>query len=298
MNKKIVCSALLGALVSSVTLSGLAMAEAAKPPASAAQLEPAQLAKRLESVKALLEKSSAAKQIEASGDPTAKAGKEKALGLWNQAKDAYDKGDYASTHRLLLEAPKAMFVAARSAAPEQVTQDKAKADFESKRESVKALLAAQQRIADEKGKKAEIEESSKQIESLLVEAEQEASRSEYEKARLTADKAYLLAKASVGSMRSGDTLVRSLNFANKEEEYNYEIDRNETHKTLIEVLVRRQGKELPEFAKGFLTKAEDLRAQAEAAAKAGDHDAGVRLLEESTSNLAKAIRSAGVFIPG
>ena len=38
-------------------------------------------------------------------------------------------------------------------------------------------------------------------------------------------------------MRSGDTLVRSLNFASKEEEYRYEIDRNDTHQMLIKVLV-------------------------------------------------------------
>ena len=93
-------------------------------------------------------------------------------------------------------------------------------------------------------------------------------------------------------------MVRSLSFANKAEEYQYELDRNDTHQLLLKVLIEQQGKTLPQFAEKFIAASTELRQSAESAAAKGDHAEGVRLLEESTNNLAKAIRSAGVFIPG
>ena len=97
-------------------------------------------------------------------------------------------------------------------------------------------------------------------------------------------------------MRSGDTLVRSLDFATKEEEYRYELDRNDTHQMLVRVLL--EGKPRTPGQQTFIDKALQLRGEADAAAVGRDHTAAVKLLEESTRELIRAIRSAGVFIPG
>jgi hypothetical protein len=98
-------------------------------------------------------------------------------------------------------------------------------------------------------------------------------------------------------MRAGDTLVRSLNFANKEEEYKYEIDRNDSLGMLYKVLIEQKGS-ASELVLDQVKRGQELRIQAEKAAATRDHAAGVKLLEESTSNLIRAIRSAGIFIPG
>jgi hypothetical protein len=45
-------------------------------------------------------------------------------------------------------------------------------------------------------------------------------------------------------------------------------------------------------------KAQDLRVEAETAATRADHVNGIKLLEDSTGQLVRAIRSAGIFIPG
>jgi hypothetical protein len=95
--------------------------------------------------------------------------------------------------------------------------------------------------------------------------------------------------------------VRSLNFASKEEEYHYEIDRNDTHLMLIKVLVeekRAANPALDQQVGGFVTKARELRNKAEAAAGHKDHAEAVKLLEESTAELVRAIRNAGIYIPG
>jgi len=89
--------------------------------------------------------------------------------------------------------------------------------------------------------------------------------------------------------------------ASKEEEYHYEIDRNDTHLMLIKVLVeekRANNPALDQQVQGFVVKAKDLRTAAETAAAKRDHAQAVKLLEDSTVELVRAIRNAGIYIPG
>lgn len=256
-----------------------------------------QIERKIENVRTLLTASSAAKQIEASGNAEALAKRKEALAMHAQAEKALEKGNLAEANRLLGEAPKLLFGAARLAAPEQIVGDKQKRDYENRLSSVRELLGAQKRIGEEK-QAADVAQTTATVETLVARAEEVAKGGNYVEAKQVLDQAYLYAKTAVTSMRAGDTLVRSLNFANKAEEYHYELDRNDTHQLLLKVLIEQQGKTLPQFAEKFLATAAELRKSAEDAAAKGNHDEGVRLLEESTGNLAKAIRSAGVFIPG
>jgi hypothetical protein len=52
------------------------------------------------------------------------------------------------------------------------------------------------------------------------------------------------------------------------------------------------------MVQGFIAKAKELRAKADAAASGKDYATGVKLLEESTTELVRAIRGAGIYIPG
>jgi len=264
-------------------------------------IDVAQLEKRFTSVGTLLTKSSAAKQIEASGEPESMRRHAEAKQLYKQAQDAFAAGDLESASRLLSEASVTMFSAVRTAAPERISSQKAQTDFNNKLESVKALLAAQKRISEEKANVKDAADSARQIEALLAEAQQKADANQLTEARATLERAYLMAKASISSMRTGDTLVRSLNFASKEEEYHYELDRNDTHQMLIKVLVeeRRQANpSMDERMKAFLERAGQLRGQAESSASRGDYGGAIQLLETSTAELVKAIRNAGIYIPG
>lgn len=259
------------------------------------------LEQRLTSVGTLIERSSASKQIDASRDPKALEGRNQARALHRKASDALQAGDVAGAARFLDEATRQMMTAARAAAPEQVTGDKKRTDFNNRYESVKTLLTAQQRIAKEKGGGKDAAEAAKQIETLMAEASSQAQADQIDRARSTIDQAYLLAKASIGTMRRGDTLVRSLNFATKHEEYDYELDRNDTHRMLVKVLLderRASNPALDRSVQGFLDAAAKLRGDAEAQAKKGSYEAAIKTLEESTRELVRAIRGAGVYIPG
>lgn len=264
----------------------------------AATVDRARLEARLAAVLVLIEKSTAARQIESSGDTRALTQRAQARALHRKAQEAFDRGDLDSASRLLPEASMAMFEAVRLAAPEQVQNEKARSDFESRLESVRSLLAAQKRITAEKPNTPGAREATATVEKRIAEARALADANRIGEARARLDEAYLVAKASISAMRSGDTLVRSLKFETKEDEYKYELDRNDTHRMLIRLLVENKRSSADPLVVAATDKAGGLRSQSDAAAAKGDFIRAIQLLEESTAELVRAIRSAGVFIPG
>jgi hypothetical protein len=261
----------------------------------------AQLDRKLDSVATLIEKSSAAKQVESSASPEALAKRDKARELRQQAEQAYRTQKYTDASRLLDQATKMMFEAIRLASPQQVTQEKKQRDFDNRMEAVKALLAAQKRINVEKNAGAKGKEISSKIEAQMQEAAALAAAQKLDQGQAVLDQAYGAAKESIESLRGGATLVRSLNFATKEEEYHYEIDRNDTHQMLVKVLLdekRASNPALEGMVQKYLDQAAGLRKSAEGSAAKKDYVTGIRLLEDSTKELVRAIRGAGVYIPG
>lgn len=309
MNKRLLCE--LGSLVLLGALSQNVLAQAAAPaPAqesaatrlSGGKVDKDQLNSNMESVGKLLDSSSAARQIESSQAPEALARREKARELYKSARQAFNAGDLNKASALLTETRATFFEAVRFAAPEEVTGKKLEADYRARLDSVNALLGAYKRVAGEKGSSSKtINDTVSQIEKSVAEADRMAKGGKYKEGRAELDRAYLVAKAGISTLRSGDTLVRSLNFASKEEEYHYEIDRNDTHLMLIKVLVeekRATNAMLDQQVQGFLGKSKELRQAAESAAAKKDHAQAVKLLEDSTAELVRAIRNAGVYIPG
>ena len=299
----------VSALLAGLSLGVLAQAtnpapaqQSAATRLSAGKVDKEQLSFNMESVGKLLESYSAARQIEESKAPEAIARRDKARQTYKAARAALQGGDLDRASALLTETRSTFFEAVRLAAPEEVTAKKLENDYKARLDSVNALLGAYKRVANEKGSSAKsVNDTVAQIEKSVNEAARLAQGGKYKEGRTELDRAYLVAKAGVSSLRSGDTLVRSLNFASKEEEYHYEIDRNDTHMMLIKVLVeekRAANPALDQQVSGFVAKALGLRNKAESAAGQKDHAEAVKLLEESTAELVRAIRNAGIYIPG
>jgi hypothetical protein len=266
-----------------------------RPPEDAEQLE-----RRLVSVEKLIEKSSAAQQVEASGNAQAQALRSQARELRLQAQAVFKAGSLLEASRLLDQAAQIMFASARLAAPEQLAGDKKKRDFASRLESVKALLAAQKRISAEKKLGAKGTEAINKLEAQVVEANALAAAGKLDQGRALLDQVYFTTKVVIEGLREGDTLVRSLEFATKEDEYLYEVDRNDTHKMLVKVLLdekRASNANLEGMVKNYLEKAAALREEADALAGKKEFQAAIKLLESSTKELVRAIRGAGVYIP-
>lgn len=257
----------------------------------------ASMESRLSALETLIERSSGAREVQASTVPEAQAARARARQALQAARQAQASGDAAGAERLLADARREMMQAVRLATKDARTADHAKLDFDRRLESTRALLDAQRRVSAEKNTGAE---AVRTVESRLEAALALRTGGRLEAARAQLEQAYLIARASLGSMRGGDTLVRSLSFATKEEEYQYEIDRNDTHQMLLRVLLEGRA-QAPGGEAAVARSAErsrELRKQAEAAARRGEHEGAVRLLEDSTGELVKAIRGAGVYIPG
>jgi len=286
----------------------LAGAAVAPVPASA-PMDRAQLERQLESVATLLERSSAARQVEMSGAIRAFERRDLARESYRKARQAFDAGNLDEATTQVRDAGRLMLEAVRAAAPapanSQASADKAKTDYNARSLSVKALLAAYQRIGTEKvaakmANSKDVAEATQGIEKLIQEAARMAVGDNYTRANTLLQQAYLTVKAAVSGLRQGDTLVRSLNFASKEEEFNYELDRNDTHQMLVKLMLgeKRVGAGLNPMVRGYLEKAGSLRGLAEANASRGGFEQAVKQMEESTQELVRAIRSAGIFIPG
>lgn len=257
---------------------------------------------RRASIHTLIESSSGAVQVERSSNPAAQSRRSAARVFLHAADGALAEGNGPGASRLLDEAAKAMFDAVRLAEPEQVGAVKARHDFDTRMDSTRALIAAQRRINVERGVST-ANEPLRETEALLVHASQTAEKGDIKRARALLDEAYLQVRTAVRGMRGGETLLRSLSFANKEEEFQYERDRNDTHASLTSLLLaenteKRNSVALGELISRSSAEATRLRSVADAAAQKRDFAAGVRALEESTREWVRVMRIVGIQVPG
>jgi hypothetical protein len=255
------------------------------------------LAKRVAMVHTLLYDSSAAKQIMNNGSEPALAKRREAIRLYEAAEVG---GDIEMRRSQLNQAVATMYEAVALVKNGAHGDEKAQRDFNNRKASLDALLAAHERIMDEKGKSqlhtlllAEIEEDAMMAESLLAEGDVDA-------ARFHLDKAYEVTMLSVEHAREGETLTRELKFDTPRDEYAYELDRNDTHRMLVTVLLKDklENEATRNRVAGFLEAADRHRETALEHADAGRFEDAISALEQSTAELVKVIRGAGVYIPG
>jgi len=256
-----------------------------------------QVERRVTSVATLIEASSAARQIESSGVAAAREKRDNARLIHREAAASLAAGDAPAASKLLDQAAREMMNGVRLAKPEEVQGAKDKRDFEARLDSARALLAAQQRITQEKNAGAEAKDATRRIEREIAQAEQLATAGQHAQARVGLDRAYLTARVSIESMRRGDTLVRSLTFGSAKEEYDYELDRNDTHRMLVTMLLADRREAAP-MMQPVLDRADQIRKDGLAQAQRGDHRAAIKSLEDSTRELVRAIRAGGLYIPG
>ena len=259
-----------------------------------------QLEKDIQFVHRMVNQSEGAKKIAADSNEQAKALQQQANDLLQQAKDALKAGDTAKVSQLLGQAKLTMFQAMRSVGGE-VKAQKQQDDFQRRWESADSLLQAHNRYAEENKLNGDAVKTAQHVQEVLAKAREEFAQGKRDSARQMVDDAYLSIKLSLTRLRSGQTVVSELNFANKQEEYEYELDRNDTHKMLVQVVLKEKLEANPGLAKLVdmnMKIAADLRDKAHQQAEQGDFDAAVQTMEQSTGQIIRAIRAAGIYIPG
>jgi len=172
-------------------------------------------------------------------------------------------------------------------------------EYDTRLRSLNALLDAYQRIATEKSQVSQAKSLNEQVNTLLGKASRAAASRKYEEANGALKVAYDQVRDALEKLRGGETLVRSLNFATPEEEYRYELDRNDTYRMLITMLIEeKKTMSIDQRVQQFLDEAGVYRKQGENEAASGDFVQAIKTMEQSTRSLIAAMRNAGIFIPG
>ena len=256
--------------------------------------------RRAENIYKLLNESSGAKQVVDGFSQEAKEVRQRAIALYENALLKLEADDQPAAAGLLNESAKIMFEAIKLSTPTVMIEEKIIADYGKRKESVFALRDAFNRISDENHESESKLKVNQQLDKLVSGADALLNNGEVPEARVEMDKAYHLLKVSIESIRSGQTLVRSLQFESPKEEYLYEVDRNDTHRMLVGLLIdeKKQSSWAKENISKRVEEADNLRKQAESYANADAYEQAIELLEQSTKELVRAIRSAGIYIPG
>ncbi|MBF0382663.1 MAG: hypothetical protein HQL69_16700 [Magnetococcales bacterium] len=163
--------------------------------------------------------------------------------------------------------------------------------------TVVALLDSYQRIVQEKGLRYEIININS-VKSMVDEAKNHFTSGQEQLGMERLGLAYIKLKTAIISLRKGETLVRSLNFKNKEEEYQYELGRSKTHRLLLKLILNDKPADVVRRANIFATHAKKLQVLAETQADLGHFDKAVELMESSINELIKGLRGAGLMLPG
>ncbi len=180
--------------------------------------------------------------------------------------------------------------------------ERAKVLNERRRHAVETFLNAYERVSSDP--KSDVSQLPKEhtgwIAGKLAEADALSAKGQHEKARELLGAAYERTRDLIRTMRTGQTLTRSLNFATAEEEYTYEFKRNDSFFALLEFAIVEKSPtgSILERVHQSRDKAREVRRAAEALAKKGDYPGAITELNSSTNGLLQAIRMSGIYIPG
>ena len=255
---------------------------------------------KLASVERLLSGSSVSNQVLNSDNEAAIQHYRLAKSLYDQAVSAAKEGKDDKARELITRSKTALFDAVEFANLQVGAKKKDNQDYETMRKSVSALMDALDRVGDQKGKHEQNLALMEDLKKRIHDADELFFHQHYRKGSDMLARTLNDIKLAIRELRSGDTLVRSLNFSNVEDEYRYELDRNDTHLMLLDMFLEElpKDRQLDAKAQEKILKAKKQRENAEKHAGEGDYEAAIRELEQSTRDLIDAIRKTGVYIPG
>ncbi|MCF6193903.1 MAG: hypothetical protein L3J46_06180 [Kangiellaceae bacterium] len=248
----------------------------------------------------LLTKSSLVRNVKEVNLPQVSETLAKALFSHKEALKKLSKGDLTGSAKARDESLRFLMLASRLAHQASgFVEEKAQERYEKKIKIVQGLLAAHKRITNLNSDSATEQRLQKIIDPLIELAEKKEREKDFKGAFLTLDKAYLLVANAIKSQRSGQTLIRSLDFATEKEAYEYELGRYENYQMLVNMMIdERKAFKRSARTKPFFDEASRYEAQAESLVKEGQYNEASKLIEKASKSLVNLLRDSGVHIPG
>lgn len=264
--------------------------------------ENAQQQLKLDTIVKLLNSSSVSENILSSNSEVAVQYYNLAKAAHKHAVIAFKEGDIEKSNLFIKKATDALSDATMFANMNKGTTnvDADRHKYDETRESVEALMKAVHRVAEEKGANEDNKEMLEQVNELNKQAKKYAADEMYVEASRKLELILSLVRTNIVNLKMGDTLVRTLTFANPKEEFRYEIDRNDAHFLLMKTFFSERPSSADDNEKfsGEIKTARQLRQKAEDYANSKEYKHAIKALEESSNILIGIIRMAGTKIPG
>lgn len=254
---------------------------------------------RVNYLESLVLKSASAKKVDASDNEEAKRTMARSRELYEQAKAAIDGGDLETADNAMRESMRLVGVASRMVASPEKQAAKEKEKFTTLRKSVVSFLEAIDRVVKENGKdKEDLGIDPAPIHSLLDEADALAAKGKHKEANVKLTEAYSLSSSAVAKLRDKETILITLEFETPEDEYNYVVKRNESYESLVKIMI--QEKEPDDFKlkkiDGYVEESRSKMANAQELAGKGNFEEAIKVADNATKSLAKALRSLGLMV--
>ena len=263
----------------------------------AASEKPGSIYNKVKFLDWLVHSSPVSVRIENSDDAEANKQLKRAREMWEQAVEHSEKEEFELAEVHIDQGLKLMTSVSRKF-KDQDRVKQARIDlYKQVKDHVEMFVVTFDRIADEKGEDhiRKMLDRDK-LESLMVSAEKEYEDGELAMANHLMRQAADMVDHALSDARHEEVLLRELSFESLEEEYAYEVQRNESYVMIIDMLQKKKtakSQASASFVQKMIEANAKTRQEADGLAEKGDYEQGIELLEKSTDKLSRALRVSG-----
>ena len=219
-----------------------------------------------------------------------------ARGLLEQAQAGFDDGELLLADEKISAGLKQMTSVSRKIKDDDRVESARKKLFHEIKQHIESFSEAFERVAIEKNDKmVDAMLDRNKLKTIVQRADTLYQEGQLALANHTLKQAADIVDVALRDARHKDVLLHELSFDSIEDEYIYEIKRNESYLMLIKLL--QDKKNVSEASRQFVNKIvssnEKVVKEAEAHAAKGNKKSAIRILEKSTDDLSRALRMSG-----
>jgi hypothetical protein len=245
----------------------------------------------------LVNDSPVTKRIESSDDDQAKQQLQRSQEMWEQAVEHNEEGEYELAEGHINQGLLLMTELSRKIKDEDRVRQARIELYKKIKGHVEMFVVAFDRVSEEKGENhVEGMLDRTELDSILSKAQSAYEDDELALANHMMSQAADMVDVALSDARHEDVLLHELTFENLEEEYAYEIDRNESYIQLIDLM---QNKTSPtqasaDYVQKIIDENAKIRKHADILVSEGNLEQGITVLENGTDKLSRALRLSGV----
>ena len=244
----------------------------------------------------LVNDSPVSKRIENSDDTEAKQQLKRSQDMWQQAMEHSEKSEFELAEVHISEGLKLMTRLSRKVKDQDREKQARIKLYKQVKEHIDMFVSAFDRIAVEKGEgKVRGMLDRDELDAVMSRAETAFDDGELAMANHLMRQAADMVDTALSDARHEDVLLHELNFESLEEEYEYEVSRNESYVVLIDLMQKKtaRSQSSASYVKTVIEANTKLRQQADEHASNGQLEQGIAILEKGTDKLSRALRVSG-----